>query len=65
MAKQLNVILDDHEHQALLNAKGTRSWRNFIKTLNTEVRTVRTLRFELFIPQYMRRLIPGIDSTEH
>lgn len=33
MAKQLNVILDDEDHQKLLNAKGTQSWREFIMTL--------------------------------
>jgi hypothetical protein len=38
MAKQLNVILDDHEHQALLNVKGDRSWREFIMTLTQDER---------------------------
>ena len=33
MAKQLNVILDDEDHQKLLKAKGKRSWREFIMTL--------------------------------
>lgn len=32
MAKQLNVILDDEDHEALLKAKGKRSWREFIMT---------------------------------
>jgi hypothetical protein len=33
MAKQLNVILDDHEHRPLLRVKGHQSWREFIMTL--------------------------------
>src|SRR5262249_8301688 len=33
MARQLNVILDDEDHQKLLKAKGQRSWREFIMTL--------------------------------
>ena len=33
MAKQLNVILDDNNHAALVKAKGDRSWREFIMTL--------------------------------
>jgi hypothetical protein len=33
MAKQLNVILDDKDHEKLLKAKGKTSWREFIMTL--------------------------------
>lgn len=33
MAKQLNVILNDNDHDALVKAKGRRSWREFIMTL--------------------------------
>jgi hypothetical protein len=33
MPKQLNVILDDKDHAALIKEKGERSWREFIMTL--------------------------------
>ena len=33
MVKQLNIILDDEDHQKLLKAKGTKSWRDFIMEL--------------------------------
>lgn len=33
MVKQLNIILDDADHQKLLKAKGDKSWRDFIMEL--------------------------------
>jgi hypothetical protein len=41
MAKQLNVILNDNNHDALVKAKGHRSWREFIMTLLQKSRTER------------------------
>jgi hypothetical protein len=37
MVKQLNIILDDKEHEQLLRAKGERSWKEFIMSI-TEVK---------------------------
>ena len=33
MARQLNVILDDHEHEQLTKSKGEQTWHDFVMTL--------------------------------
>jgi len=33
MVKQLNIILDDNEHERLTKRKGQRSWHDFIMEL--------------------------------
>lgn len=33
MVKQLNIILDDKDHEKLVRAKGDKNWRDFVMSL--------------------------------